>query len=59
MIKENAISTTQKSCITPKAFVKECPAMVDVPSYDWNAQKNTVMCFATWRMTFSNQMDSD
>ncbi len=62
MIKENAINTTQKSYITPRAFVKECPAVADVPSYDWNTQKNTVMCFGTARQTFRpplEQWESD
>ncbi len=54
MIKENAINTTHKSCITPKAFVKKCPTVADVPSYDWNTQKNTVMCYSTARQTFAN-----
>lgn len=51
----------EKIVVTPDAFVKEVKCEKLESAYDWEAQKNPVMAFGTFRQTFSNpiQFEND
>ena len=53
MIKQNSTKTV-KAVVTPAAFVRESKAIAEKQSYDWSAQRNSVMGYGTYRQTFPN-----
>lgn len=56
MIKQNSTKTV-KAVVTPAAFVRESAAIAKKPSYDWKAQRNSVMGYGTARQTFRPPME--
>ncbi len=53
MIKQNSTKTV-KAVVTPAAFVRKSTAIAEKQSYDWKAQRNSVMESGTARQTFAN-----
>ena len=60
MINENSTKTV-KAVVTPATFVRNSTAIAEKQSYDWKAQRNSVMGYGTFRQTFFNipQWESD
>lgn len=60
MIKQSNVKTVK--AVTPAAFVRESKAIAEKQSYDWKAQRNSVMGYGTFRQTFGGmnpQWESD